>query len=301
MKVAFSSVYTYQHLPEGHRFPMEKYDLIPIQLLREGVVTESDFFHPEALTESQILRTHTLEYWEKLKTGTLNRHEIRSMGFPYHPALIQRGRHIANGTLNCARFALEDGISFNVAGGTHHSFSDRGEGFCVLNDFAITANELLHHQEVQKIMIIDLDVHQGNGTAKIFENEPRVFTLSMHGAKNYPLKKEKSDYDLGVEDGIEDKEYLGKLTSVLPDLIDEVKPDIVFYLSGVDVLKSDKLGRLALSKTGCKERDEIVFKNCEKRNVPIVVSMGGGYSIRLADIVDAHVNTFIAGRNTYHI
>jgi acetoin utilization deacetylase AcuC-like enzyme len=292
MKIAYSPVYTYQHLPEGHRFPMEKYDLIPMQLLHEGVVEETDFFHPAALTESQILRTHTLDYWDKLKNGTLTRHEIRAMGFPYHPSLIERGRHIAHGTLECARFAIQEGVALNVAGGTHHSYADRGEGFCIFNDFAIAANELLFHKEVKQILIIDLDVHQGNGTAKIFENHPQVFTFSVHGAHNYPLKKEKSDLDIGVPDGITDADYLELIEQHVPDLISTLKPDLVFYLSGVDVLKTDKLGRLALTKEGCKQRDEIVFKNCYTSGTPVTVSMGGGYSVQIADIVEAHVNTF---------
>ena len=299
MKVAFSPVYTYQHLPDGHRFPMEKYDLIPIQLLREGIVEQGDFFHPEALSEAQILRTHTKEYWKKLKAGDLSRHEIRAMGFPYHPSLIQRGRHIANGSLECARHAIRDGVSLNVAGGTHHSYADRGEGFCVFNDFAIASNELLHNKEVDQIMIVDLDVHQGNGTAKIFEHDSRVFTFSMNGAKNYPLKKEKSDYDLGVADGIEDDEYLKKLAAVLPELIEQVQPDLIFYLSGVDVLKSDKLGRLSMTKEGCLKRDQFVFQTCYNKGIPVATSMGGGYSIKLADIVDAHVNTFRTAKSIF--
>lgn len=300
MKVAFSPVYTYQKLPEGHRFPMEKYDLIPAQLLHDGTLTESDFFHPEALSEVEILRTHTAEYWEKLKTGTLSRHEIRALGFPFHESLVQRGRHIAKGSLDCARYAMQDGVSLNVAGGTHHSFADRGEGFCMFNDFAIASNELLHAGEVDKIMIVDLDVHQGNGTASIFGNEPRVFTFSMHGEHNYPLKKEKSDFDLGVPDGIEDENYLKLLYDTLPGLIEDVKPDLIFYLSGVDVLKSDKLGRLALSKSGCRQRDEFVFKTCKSKGIPVAVSMGGGYSVKIADIIEAHANTFRVAKAIYH-
>lgn len=299
MKVAYSPVYTYQKLPEGHRFPMEKYDLIPQQLLHEGTVTEDDFFHPEALSEEQILRTHTEDYWEKLKTGTLSRHEVRALGFPFHESLVNRGRHIANGSLQCAMHALNDGVSLNVAGGTHHSFADKGEGFCMFNDFAIASNELLHENIVQQIMIVDLDVHQGNGTARIFENEPRVFTFSMHGEHNYPLKKERSDFDLGVPDGIEDEAYLSKLYDTLPGLIQQVKPDLIFYLSGVDILKSDKLGRLAMTKAGCKKRDEFVFETCKSEGIPVAVSMGGGYSVRIADIVEAHANTFRVAKNCF--
>ncbi len=299
MKVAFSPVYTYQKLPDGHRFPMEKYDLLPAQLLHEGTLTHSNFFHPEALTEKQILRTHTAEYWEKLKTGTLSRKEIRALGFPFHESLVQRGRHISNGTLECAMHALNEGVSLNVAGGTHHSFAERGEGFCMFNDFAITATELLHAGTLNKIMVVDLDVHQGNGTAKIFENENRVFTFSMHGEHNYPLKKEKSDFDLGVPDGIEDKAYLQLLYDTLPGLIEQVKPELVLYLSGVDILKTDKLGRLALSIQGSKLRDEFVFKTCQAKGIPVAVSMGGGYSTKITAIIEAHANTFRVAKNIY--
>ncbi|MCG8578038.1 MAG: histone deacetylase [Flavobacteriales bacterium] len=299
MKVAYSPIYRYQRLPDGHRFPMDKYDLLPQQLLHDGTLTESNFFHPQPLEEEQILRTHTQEYWEKLKFGTLSRHEIRAMGFPYHESLIFRGRHIANGTLQCVDYAMQDGVALNIAGGTHHAFADRGEGFCIFNDFAIASNELLYQDRVNQIMIIDLDVHQGNGTAKIFENNPNVFTLSVHGEHNYPLKKENSDIDIGVPDGIEDKDYLAVLHQHIPDLIDQIKPDVIFYLSGVDVLKSDKLGRLALSKEGCRERDRFVFEACKKRGIPVVVSMGGGYSPQISDIIDAHANTFRLAYDLY--
>lgn len=299
MKVAYSPIYSYQQLPDGHRFPMEKYDLLPQQLLYEGTLEANDFFHPKALSDEQILRTHSAEYWEKLKTGTLSRHEIRALGFPFHETLVTRGRHISGGTLECAYHAIEDGISLNIAGGTHHAFADRGEGFCMFNDFAIASNELLHAQAVKQIMIIDLDVHQGNGTAKLFENESRVFTLSVHGANNYPLKKEKSDLDIGVEDGIDDTSYLDIITQTIPEILEKINPELVFYLSGVDVLGTDKLGRLNLTLDGCKRRDELVMKECKQREIPIAVSMGGGYSRHIKDIVEAHANTFRVAKQLY--
>lgn len=278
---------------------MDKYDLLPQQLLHEGTLTQSNFFHPDPLEEEQIIRTHTEEYWQKLKTGTLSRAEIRAMGFPFHETLIFRGRHIANGTLQCAHYAFEDGVSLNIAGGTHHAYADKGEGFCIFNDFAIASNDLLHQGRANQIMIIDLDVHQGNGTAKIFENESRVFTLSIHGEHNYPLKKEKSDIDIGVPDKIEDADYLRILEERLPDIVKMVKPDIVFYLSGVDVLETDKLGRLALTKAGCRQRDEFVFRLCKSQGIPVVVSMGGGYSHNIRDIIEAHANTFRVAKEIY--
>lgn len=299
MKVAFSPIYRYSLLPDGHRFPMDKYDLLPQQLLHDGTLTSEDFFHPDPLSEEQILRTHAADYWDKLKNGTLSRQEVRAMGFPYHEKLIDRGRHISMGTLQCYEHAVQDGISLNIAGGTHHAYADRGEGFCIFNDFAIASNELLHQEKVDQILIIDLDVHQGNGTARIFQDQPKVFTFSVHGEHNYPLKKEQSDLDIGVPDGIADKAYLEIVREQVPRLIQEVRPDVIFYLSGVDVLASDKLGRLGVSKVGCKERDEIVLQSAYGAGVPVVVSMGGGYSPQISDIIDAHANTFRVAKEIY--
>ncbi len=292
MRIAFSPIYHYT-LPPNHRFPMAKYSLLPEQLLYEGTITEAAFFTAEPLAEAAILRTHTAGYWEKLKTNTLSRKEARAIGFPMRPDLIARGRVIAQGTLDCARYALGgDGVALNVAGGTHHSFADRGEGFCVFNDIAIAANELLHAGEVSKVLVVDLDVHQGNGTAKLFEREPRVFTFSMHGARNYPARKEKSDLDIGLPDKTGDAIYLDTLADQLPKLLDGIRPDLVFYLSGVDVLATDKLGRLGMSLQGCRERDRYVFEQCHRRGLPVAVSMGGGYSEQLATIIEAHANTY---------
>jgi acetoin utilization deacetylase AcuC-like enzyme len=272
---------------------MVKYDLLPEQLLYEGTIDQTAFFEPEPLSESAILRTHTAEYWEKLKTNTLSKKEIRAIGFPVRPALIDRGRTIAAGTLQGARLALQHrSIALNVAGGTHHSFADRGEGFCVFNDIGIAANELLYHGEIKRAIVVDLDVHQGNGTASIFANEDRVFTFSVHGEKNYPHRKIPSDLDIGLPDKTNDETYLKALYDTLPDLLDRFKPDLVFYLSGVDVIESDKLGRLSLSIAGCKERDRFVYDCCQQRQLPVMVSMGGGYSKQLAHIIEAHANTF---------
>ncbi len=298
LKIAFSPIYKYQ-LPPGHRFPMEKYELLPEQLLYEGTVKERQFFHPDPLSEETLLRTHCESYWNRLKNLSLTRKEIRAIGFPLSRNLVQRGRHIAQGTIDCAHYAMEYGVALNVAGGTHHSFADRGEGFCLLNDIAIAANDLLDRQLVQQILVVDLDVHQGNGTAKIFAEEDRVFTFSMHGAKNYPLRKEHSKLDIGLPDRTEDTPYLKLLRETLPRLIDRVEPDFIFYLSGVDVLESDKLGRLSLSLRGCRERDRFVFETARKNDIPVAVSMGGGYAERLATIIEAHANTFRLAQDLY--
>ncbi len=271
---------------------MEKYDLIPQQLLHEGLVTEENFFTPQQLSKEETLLTHTQEYYDSLHSLPLPRKQERAIGFPVREDLIERGKYIAHGTLECAYHAMKSGVSLNIAGGTHHAFADRGEGFCIFNDIAIASNLLLDRKEVNQILVVDLDVHQGNGTAKIFEHDKRVFTFSMHGEKNYPHRKEQSDLDIEMPDACSDELYLLKLKSVLPELIDKLRPDLIFYLSGVDVLAVDKLGRLGLSIEGCKMRDQITFAEAHKRNIPVAVSMGGGYAEKISDIIEAHSNTF---------
>lgn len=298
LKIAFSPIYKYS-VPDGHRFPMIKYELLPEQLLYEGTVSESNFFHPKKLTEAEILQTHTVDYWDKLRLQQLSRKEERAIGLPMSAQLIERGRHIAHGTIECALYAQQHGVALNIAGGTHHAFADRGEGFCVFNDFAIAAHHLLSHGLAEQILIVDLDVHQGNGTAKIFQDNPKVFTFSMHGARNYPLRKEQSDLDIGLPDKIEDGPYLKQLQEYLPRLMDEVQPDFIFYLAGVDVLQTDKLGRLGMTIQGCKRRDEFVFQECKRHNIPVAVSMGGGYSERIAHIVEGHANTYRVAQEVF--
>ncbi len=298
LKIAYSPVYKYA-LPEGHRFPMAKYELLPEQLLYEGTVSEQNFFHPERLSKPDALLTHTETYWDKLTQVTLSEQEVRAIGFPINEKFVERGRHIAQGTIQGVHFALEHGIAMNIAGGTHHAFADHGEGYCCFNDQAVAANYVLDRGLAKKILIIDLDVHQGNGTAHIFRETPRVFTFSMHGARNYPLRKEQSDLDLALPDGMTDGPYLQLLQTTLPRLFDAVEPDFVFYLSGVDILETDKLGRLNISRNGCRERDRFVLHCCRQNRVPVVVSMGGGYSTRLADIVEAHANTFRVAQDLY--
>lgn len=297
VKIAWDPLYAHP-LPEGHRFPMVKYDLIPQQLLHEGVIMEKNLFSPGLLPDEIVLLAHEKEYWNHLKQLTLPVKEQRRIGFPLNAQLVEREIRIAKGTIDTALFALEDGIAFNVAGGTHHAGSNWGEGFCLLNDQAIAASYLLANKLAGRILIIDLDVHQGNGTAEIFYNESRVFTFSMHGDKNFPFRKETSDLDIPLEDGITDQKFLDILNDTLPGLL-EYKPDFVFYLSGVDVLESDKLGKLALSKAGCKERDRIVLQFCKDNGLPVQISMGGGYSPNIKDIVDAHCNTFKIGLDIF--
>jgi acetoin utilization deacetylase AcuC-like enzyme len=298
MKVAFDESYIYS-LPAGHRFPMEKYDLLRSQLLYEGTVSPKDLFTPTLADEHTLLLTHSEDYLEKLFNQSLSAKEVRRIGFPMTPRLVHRGRIIANGTLQCAHHAIQDGISLNIAGGTHHAFADHGEGFCVFNDIAIAVNSLLHHDVVRRILIIDLDVHQGNGTAHIFKDRENVFTFSMHGEKNYPLKKEISTMDIELPDNTDDKIYLDTLRKTIPTLFEKAEPDLVFYLSGVDVLKTDKLGRLNMTIQGCRERDKMVMEYSKNLGVPVAVSMGGGYSLHVRDIIEAHANTFRVAREVF--
>ena len=291
LPIAFAPCYAHP-LPAGHRFPMLKYELLPEQLRREGTAGAADFFVPVPPPDADVLRVHDADYYERLRRGQLTRPEERATGFPWSAALFEREVTILGGTIECARRALAHGVAFNIAGGTHHAFRDRGEGFCLLNDQAAAAAWLLAHAQATQVLIVDLDVHQGNGTAAIFRHEPRVFTFSMHGARNYPARKEASDLDLPLPDGTDDAAYLKLLAATLPRLLAEVRPDFVFYLAGVDVLATDKLGHLALSRAGCRLRDELVLGLCHRHGLPVVVCMGGGYSERIIDIVEAHANTF---------
>jgi acetoin utilization deacetylase AcuC-like enzyme len=300
LRIAYHPIYAHP-LPEGHRFPMVKYELIPEQLLYEGSISRENLFSPGACPDEIILLTHTPEYLEKLKKQTLSEKEQRHIGFPQSPLLTERELIITQGTIDCCHYAFENGVSLNVAGGTHHAFADRGEGFCLLNDFAIAANYLLQHQLAKQIVIIDLDVHQGNGTAKIFEHEPGVFTFSMHGRHNYPFHKEISDLDIALEDGTGDINYLQLLQTHLAQIIKTVQPDFAFFLSGTDILETDKFGKLKITLQGCRQRDKIVFEMLKENNIPCTVAMGGGYSAGVKIIVEAHCNTFRTAMSVYNL
>lgn len=293
VKVAYHPIYTHP-LPEGHRFPMIKYELIPAQLLHEGVLDTGDFFDPEPVGAETLELAHEPTYCRQLLALTLDPAMVRRIGFPLSAQLVERELRIVQGTVQGCHYAMAYGVAFNVAGGTHHAGSNWGEGFCLLNDQAVAAAYLLHHRHCGKILIVDLDVHQGNGTAQIFDKEDRVFTFSMHAEKNFPFRKEQSDLDIGLPEGISDEEYLAILDHELIKLFPKVKPDFVFYQSGVDLLATDKLGKLKLSLSGCRKRDELVFMRCKDYGVPVQVSMGGGYSTHIRDIVAAHCNTFKA-------
>lgn len=291
LHVAFNDIYVHP-LPENHRFPMEKYELLLQQLLHEGTITIDQVFSPKSIEESQVLRVHDQAYFQRLKDLQISPREQRVSGFVHSERLIQREQMIMGGTLECARRVLNGGVAMNIAGGTHHAFTNKGEGFCLLNDQAIAASWLLEETPIESVLIIDLDVHQGNGTAEIFRNEPRVFTFSMHGQSNYPLKKEQSDFDIELQDGCDDKTYLYQLEKALDTVLNRFNPEFIFYQCGVDVVQTDKLGRLNLTKEGCKRRDELVFEFAHKLNLPVVATMGGGYSPQIKDIIEAHANTY---------
>ena len=278
---------------------MEKYDLLRRQLIHEGTCTQDNFFSPNLPKDSDILACHDTRYYQNLIQLQLKPSEVRKIGFPLSSELVQRERIIADGTIKGCHFALEHGIAMNIAGGTHHAYSNRGEAFCMLNDQAIGARYLISNGLAQKILIVDLDVHQGNGTAEIFQNDEAIFTFSMHGRGNYPFKKETSDLDIPLEKGTTDKEYLHQLKETLPKLLETVQPEFIFYLCGVDVLSTDKLGTLRMTLEGCKERDRFVLQSCSENKIPVQCSMGGGYSPEIKIIIEAHANTFRLAQDIY--
>ncbi|MHB0756416.1 histone deacetylase family protein [Polaribacter sp. M15] len=298
LKIAYHPIYNHP-LKEGHRFPMEKYDLLPQQLLYEGTCKPENFFEPEIPNNKHFFTVHEPEYFFDLLNITLNQKAARKIGFPLSEVLIEREMIIADGTMKASEFALQHGVAMNIAGGTHHAFSNRGEAFCLLNDQAIAAKYLQHKDLVDKILIVDLDVHQGNGTAEIFRNDTSVFTFSMHGKGNYPFEKEKSNLDIALENDTKDDVYLSILKDTLPKLIAQENPDFIYYLCGVDVIETDKLGKLSLTLQGCKERDRFVLQTCFDAQVPVMCSMGGGYSKDINIIVNAHANTFRLAQEIY--
>ena len=275
-------------LPEGHRFPMYKYTSV-----REIVSNELhlEIFDPPRPSWEQIERVHHDAYLKKLNFGTLEPKELRLLGLPWSPNLVERALRATGGTLAATRDALNVGLGINLAGGTHHAYPDHGEGFCTLNDVAITILDLLEHQNFNRILVLDLDVHQGNGTAHIFESDPRVFTLSVHGERNYPFHKERSALDIGLPDWITDNDYFAVMESQVFPALEAFKPQLVFYLAGVDVLAKDRFGRFSLSIEGAKARDAKVFSWCKASSVPVVSLMSGGYNRDPGVTIEAHANT----------
>ncbi|MDZ4838977.1 MAG: histone deacetylase [Bacteroidota bacterium] len=298
MQIAWAPIYVHP-LPDGHRFPMLKYELLPKQLLHEGIVSESQIFAPMDMDISIIRTIHTEEYIASLKNGSITKNAMRKIGFPYSYSVYIRELCITYGSIQAALLAIKYGIAFNIAGGTHHAYAASGEGFCIFNDIAVTSKYLLDNRLANSILVIDLDVHQGNGTAKIFENENRVFTFSMHGQNNYPSPKEKSDLDIGLADGTTDEIYLQELKSSLTFFKSKPNPDFLIFQTGVDILATDKLGKLSISMDGLKQRNEMVLNYAYLLKIPILCVMGGGYSEEISVILNAHAQLFRTASNLY--
>ncbi len=283
-------------LPAHHTFPIQKYRLIREQLLAEGTLSPDELLEPTQAAPTDVRLVHTREYWVQLTAGTLPAGTIRRIGLPWSEALVRRSRASVQGTLTAARIAIRDRIAFNLAGGTHHAFPDRGEGYCILNDIAIAVRCLQRDGWMQRMAIIDCDVHQGNGTAAIFAGDPDVYTFSLHGANNYPLVKVPGSLDIGVPDGTGDAEYLRILDQVVPMILTDFRPGLVFYLAGVDPHERDRLGRLRLTHQGLRLRDELVLRACRDAGIPVAVTLGGGYGQDIQDTVAAHCHTVRAAR-----
>jgi acetoin utilization deacetylase AcuC-like enzyme len=278
-------------LPDTHRFPMAKYRRLRERLIDEHVLAVPDLAVPNPADWDDLRLVHTAAYVDAVTHGTLAADAQRRIGFPWSPEMVERSRRSVGATLAAARCALDgDRVAANLAGGTHHAFADRGEGYCVFNDVAVAARVLQRDGAIRRALIVDCDVHQGNGTAAIFRGDASVFTLSLHGAKNFPFRKEESDLDVTFEDGAGDAEYLAAL-DVVPRVLDAHRPDIVFYLAGADPYEGDRLGRLRLTIEGLAARDRIVFDACAARNLPVAVAMSGGYAPDVEAIVTIHLNT----------
>ncbi len=294
----FYSPYYYADIGEGHVFPIKKFELVRDILLNEGTLKAEEIIEPEPAKFEDVTLVHTEDYVTRLRNGTLDKKEVRKLGLPWSESLVRRTFLAVSGTINATFHALETGISSNLAGGTHHAFPDRGEGFCVMNDVAIAIRILQRENLAKRFLIVDCDVHQGNGTAFIFKDEEEIFTFSMHGEKNYPLFKEKSNLDIELRDGTSDAEYLAILSEALPRIFLH-DPDIVFYLGGADPFEHDKLGRLSLTFNGLMQRDDMVLRFAREHGVPIVTTMSGGYAKDIKDTVEIHCNTIRAVKNVF--
>jgi acetoin utilization deacetylase AcuC-like enzyme len=299
MRVFYTSRY-YADIGEGHVFPIRKFELVRDRLLGEGTLQPADVIEPLPASLTDVLLVHTEDYITRLRAGSLTQRELRRLGLPWSKALVRRSFLAAGGTIGAARSALTQGIGSNLAGGTHHAFPDRGEGFCVLNDVAIAIRALRRDCLIERAAVVDCDVHQGNGTATIFEGDESVFTFSMHGAKNYPLFKARSTLDVELPDKTSDDEYLQMLAQNLPCVFAQ-KPDVIFYLGGADPFAGDKLGRLSLSIAGLLARDEFVLSECRVRGIPVVTVMSGGYAEQISDTVEIHCNTIRAARRIFSL
>ena len=296
MRVNYSPGYTVP-LPEGHAFPMGKFDALRRILERDGLVSAREVVEPRQAAWEDLALVHTPAYLDKLRRGTLDRAEVRRLGLPWSPALVRRSRLAVRGTVNAAWMALEDGVAANLAGGTHHAFPDHGEGFCVLNDVGVAVRVLRRGGWIRRALVVDLDVHQGNGTAAVFADDPDTFTFSMHGEGNYPFRETTpSDLDVGLPDGTGDDAYEAALRMHLPEALARARPDLVFYLGGVDVLAGDRFGRLALTRAGLERRDRIVIGTVRGAGLPLALLLSGGYAATPELTAELHAVTHRAAR-----
>ena len=299
MKVFYSDQFVLP-LPDGHRFPMVKYSMLRERVIQSGICGPGELRVPDAVTDEEILRAHETDYLHRVVTGTLTPKEVRRIGFPWTERMVERSRRASGGTIGACRAALEDGVAANLAGGTHHALSGRGEGYCVFNDSAIAARAVQDAGLVERVVVIDTDVHQGNGTARILTGDPSVFTFSMHGEKNFPFDKENSDLDIPLPDGADDTEFLEALKRGLDIALDRSNAELAIYLAGADPFENDKLGRLKVTKPGLAERDRLVLDACRERDIPVAVTMAGGYAREVSDTVDIHFQSISAAAKMAH-
>jgi len=278
-------------LPEGHRFPMIKYSMLRESVAASGLCGPEELIVPHPVSDAEILRSHEEGYLRRVALGTLTEKEMRRIGFPWSQRMVERSRRASGGTLGACLAALEDGFAANLAGGTHHAFADRGEGYCVFNDSAIAARAVQAEGLVERVVIVDTDVHQGNGTAAIVRGDATIYTLSIHGAKNFPFRKEESDLDLALPDGADDGEFLDALEEGLERALEESRAELAIYLAGADPFEDDRLGRLSVSKEGLAERDRLVLESCRERGIPVAVTMAGGYARNVEDTVEIHLQS----------
>ena len=275
-------------LPQGHRFPMVKYSMLRERVAEAGLCEPGELRVPRPVSDEEILRSHEMSYLRRVVEGTLSQREMRRIGFPWSERMVERSRRASGGTLGACLAALEDGLAANLAGGTHHAYADRGEGYCVFNDSAIAARAVQADGLIERVVVLDTDVHQGNGTAAILRGDPSVFTFSIHGARNFPFRKEASDLDIPLPDGADDEEFLGALEDGLEEALAASKAGLAIYLAGADPYVDDRLGRLSVSKEGLAERDRLVLEACREHGIPVVVTMAGGYARKVEDTVDIH-------------
>ncbi|HEX4992567.1 MAG TPA: histone deacetylase [Rubrobacteraceae bacterium] len=290
MKVFYSDHFVLP-LPEGHRFPMIKYSMLRESVAASGICGPEEMMVPHPVSDAEILRSHEEGYLRRVASGTLTEKEMRRIGFPWSQRMVERSRRASGGTLGACLAALEDGFAANLAGGTHHAFADRGEGYCVFNDSAIAARAVQAEGLVERVVVVDTDVHQGNGTAAIVRGDATIYTLSIHGVKNFPVRKEESDLDLALPDGADDGEFLDALEEGLERALEVSRAELAIYLAGADPFEDDRLGRLSVSKEGLAERDRLVLESCRERGIPVAVTMAGGYARNVEDTVEIHLQS----------